>query len=131
MALVRKRLGADAVAVLVDSMLPMVETVWVDAATHAAAVEACRAGAWSASLVDQMSFLVMRRAGIDMAFAFDRDFEAAGFRLATAAPASQHRSSEAPAHYKTTLSETELVGVAEIAMRSGHPVSTIQSWRRR
>jgi predicted nucleic acid-binding protein len=132
MALVRKRLGADAVALLVDSILPIVETIWVDAATHAAAVEGCRAGAWSASLVDQMSFVVMHRAGIDVAFAFDRDFEAAGFRLAAAPPVSRHRTSEVRAPYEPSLTgESDLVGVAEIAARSGHPVSTVQSWRRR
>lgn len=34
------------------------------------------------SFVDAVSFAVMRERGITEAFAFDRDFEAAGFRLA-------------------------------------------------
>jgi predicted nucleic acid-binding protein len=33
------------------------------------------------SLVDAVSFLVMRRHGVKTAFAFDSDFEAAGFRV--------------------------------------------------
>jgi predicted nucleic acid-binding protein len=33
------------------------------------------------SLVDLVSFEVMRREGIDTAFAFDRDFERAGFQV--------------------------------------------------
>ena len=33
------------------------------------------------SLVDWVSFELMRRAGISMAFAFDRDFAAQGFSL--------------------------------------------------
>jgi hypothetical protein len=33
------------------------------------------------SLVDAVSFEVMRREKIDLAFAFDRHFEVAGFRL--------------------------------------------------
>lgn len=32
------------------------------------------------SLVDQVSFLVMRERGVDTAFAFDPDFEREGFR---------------------------------------------------
>lgn len=132
MALVRNRLGADAVAVLVDTMLPIVETVWVDPLLHAAAVEGCRAGGWSASLVDQMSFVLMRRAGIDVAFTYDRDFETAGFRVAVAGTQRRHRTSEGAAPYDSSLTgESDLVGVAEIATRSGRPVSTIQSWRRR
>jgi predicted nucleic acid-binding protein len=132
MALVRNRLGRDAVAVLVDSMLPMVEIIWVDELLHAAAVEGCRARAWSASLVDHVSFVVMRRAGIDVAFAYDSDFEAAGFRIALPGAGGVHRTSELSAPYETSLtSESDLVGIAEIAARAGRPVSTIQSWRRR
>jgi predicted nucleic acid-binding protein len=132
MAIVGRRLGPEAVDDLVDRMLGIVETVWVDPELHAAAVEACRAGGWRVSLVDHMSFIVMRRVGIDVAFAYDQDFENAGFRLAMPGRAPRHRSSELLAPYETSMSgDSDLVGVAEIAMRSGHPVSTIQSWRRR
>ena len=42
------------------------------------------------------------------------------------------RLAEKAAPYERSLSgESDLVGVAEIAARSGHPTSTIQSWRRR
>lgn len=131
--LVRRRLGQDAVAQLVDTLLPPLQTIWVDASLHSAALEAWRAVGWSGSLADQTSFIAMRRHGIDVAFAYDRDFERAGFRLAAAArPPDDHRIGEDRAPYETTLSgESDLVGVAEIAARSGHPTSTIQSWRRR
>lgn len=131
--LVRRRLGPDAAAVLVDVLLPSIEMVWIDASTHGAARESWRSSGWSGSLVDHTSFAVMRRDAIDVAFAYDRDFEAAGFRLA-AAPADLpgNRLAESPVPYNTSLSgESDLVGIAEIAARSGHPTSTIQSWRRR
>ena len=131
--LVRKRLGRDAVAVLVDVVLPSIETEWVDDQIHARALGAWRAAGWTGSLVDHTSFAYMRQAGIDVAFAYDRDFEVAGFRLADASPGhSGLRLSEASAPYEVSLSgASDLVGVAEIAERSGRPVSTIQSWRRR
>jgi predicted nucleic acid-binding protein len=132
--LVRRRLGPDAVAVLVDSIVPSIETLWVDEPLHVAALETWRAGTWSGSIVDHVSFALMRRHAVDVAFAYDRDFETAGFRLAAAPgrPPDGLRLSEAPAAYETSLSgESDLVGIAEIAARSGHPTSTIQSWRRR
>lgn len=131
-ALVRRRLGRDAAAVLIDVLLPALTTVWVDEPMHRAAVEAWRVGGGT-SLVDYVSFAVMRNAGIDVAFAFDADFERHGFRrAATPHPPTRGRLSEASATYEVSLSgETDLVGVAEIAARSGHPTSTIQSWRRR
>ena len=131
--LVRKRLGRDAAAVLVDVVLPSIETDWIDDQVHARALAAWRATGWTGSLVDHMSFAYMRQTGVDVAFAYDRDFEAAGFRLAAAPPGrSPLKLSEARAPYEVSFSgASDLVGVAEIAERSGHPVSTVQSWRRR
>ena len=131
--LVRKRLGRDAVAVLVDVVLPSIETDWIDDQMHTRALSAWRAAGWTGSLVDHLSFAYMRQAGIDVAFAYDSDFEAAGFRLAAAPPGRpSSKLSEARAPYDVSLSgASDLVGVAEIAERSGRPVSTIQSWRRR
>ncbi len=39
-----------------------------------------RSKAWQAGIVDQVSFIVMRRWGITEAFTNDRHFQAAGFR---------------------------------------------------
>lgn len=132
-ALVRRRLGREAASDLVDGLLPGIQTIWVDEATHRSAVEAHRADGGSVSLVDQVSFVVMRREGIGAALAFDRDFEARGFLRppTTAADEERPRLSESPAPYGAEASATDLVSVAEVAARSGRSVHTIQSWRRR
>lgn len=82
-ALVRRRLGPSSVADLVDGLLaPMTVLGLADdvfdtvLATHAEA-----AGTSSLSLVDRLSFELMRRERITTAFAFDRDFVAAGFAV--------------------------------------------------
>jgi predicted nucleic acid-binding protein len=131
--LVRRRLGPSAVATLVDQLLPSITTVWIDEGTHRAALEAWRAGSGKVSLVDHVSFVVMRRMGIETALAFDADFELHGFpRPPVPIDTNSKRLSEQPAEYGTSLTgESDLVGVAEIAARSGHPTSTVQSWRRR
>jgi len=132
--LVRRRLGPTAIAMLVDRLLPSLTTVWIDEGTHRAAVEAWRAGSAKVSLVDHVSFIVMRTMGIVAALAFDADFESQGFpRPSVPVDTNSRRLSEQPAEYGPSLTgESDLVvGVAEIAARSGHPTSTVQSWRRR
>ena len=80
-ALLQRRLGLS-MALRVDSALREHETVTVDRSLHDRAVARLRAGGKSrTSLVDAVSFEVMRERGIECAFAFDTDFEAAGFRL--------------------------------------------------
>jgi len=80
--IVQRRLGVDAVRVLANELLPRVEIVWVDALLQRRAVEALlAAGSRRVSLVDHLSFELMRLRGIDTAFAFDDDFLQAGFRL--------------------------------------------------
>ncbi len=81
-ALVQRRLGMTAVRALLDDVLPQLHTVWVDADLHAQAVTALLAANHrSVSLVDWTSFVVMRRLGLQTAFAFDADFERQGFDL--------------------------------------------------
>ncbi len=81
MALVQGRLGLDAAVSLArDSRAFHIE--WIDEATHEEAVRRlARSGKRRLSLVDQVSFLVMRRRGIRSALAFDSDFEEEGFQL--------------------------------------------------
>lgn len=81
MALLQARLGvAPAVKLAQDAAAFVVE--WVDDELHAAAVgELERSGKRHLSLVDHVSFLVMRRRRVAVAFAFDPDFASAGFRL--------------------------------------------------
>ena len=81
-ALVQARLGLDAAATLLRELVPLLEIVWVDAGIHDAATTALlAAGRRETSLVDWTSFEIMRRAGIERAFAFDRDFSRQGFKL--------------------------------------------------
>ena len=80
MALLHRRLG-PAAALAFASEARGFEVEWVDESLHESAVAALRTAPRTVSLVDQVSFLVMRRRGIDEAFAFDRHFVAAGFRL--------------------------------------------------
>lgn len=81
-ALVQNRLGIDAVRRLLDDLLPAFELRFVGPELHGAAVAALLAsGARDVSLVDRVSFELMRDAGLTQAFAFDRHFERAGFTL--------------------------------------------------
>ena len=137
-ALVRRWLGRDAAAVLIDVLLPALTTVWVDEPMHRAAVEAWRVGGGT-SLVDHVSFAVMRNAGMDVAFAFDADFERHGFRkAATTHEPTRGRLSEASATYAVSPSdETDLVGLprsrrgrATRRARSSHGAGDTPAFRR-
>ena len=80
-ALIHRRKGLAA-ALRMDDFARAFVTVSVDRPLHDRAVERLRAGARRrVSLVDAVSFEVMEERGIDAAFAFDPDFEEAGFRL--------------------------------------------------
>ena len=133
-ALVRRRLQARDEERLVDDILPNVRTIWVDEATHRSAMGAYRAATRTGSFVDYVSFEVMRRKSIDVAFAYDGDFERQGFRSVPRWPTDppERRLSEMPARYSSQAAgDPGLVSVSEIAARSGRSTNTIQSWRRR
>lgn len=80
-ALLQARLGLSAASKLAkDSTRFVIE--WVDEDLHASGIrELDRSRERRVSLVDHISFLVMRRRAVATAFAFDADFRAAGFRL--------------------------------------------------
>ena len=81
-SLVQRRLGDRAARDLVTSWLAALDVRWVTREIHAAAVAALLVGSRrQVSLVDFVSFEVMRRSGIRQAFAFDPDFERAGFQV--------------------------------------------------
>lgn len=79
-ALMARRLGLAALRDFRENLAPLLDVIWVDAVVHDAALdllfERHKAGL---SLVDAASFVVMRGARIDVAFAFDRHFEQEGF----------------------------------------------------
>jgi uncharacterized protein len=133
--LVRRRLGSSAAATLIDRLLPALTTIWVDESVHVSALAEIRSAGRGASLVDQVSFILMRRDGITKALTFDADFEAEGFpRPELPGRSPGHRLSEDAAPYASNTSggaDPGLVGVAEIAARSGRSTNTVQSWRRR
>jgi predicted nucleic acid-binding protein len=81
-ALVQRRLGVEALRVLIDELTLPISTVFVDRMVHEAAVSGVLgAQLRQLSLVDMVSFEVMRRAGIRAAFAFDDHFARFGFDI--------------------------------------------------
>lgn len=79
-ALAQHRLGLRAVRELDEELLPLLTIHWVDERLHGLGMAALlAAGRRQLSLVDHVSFIVMREQGIDTAFAFDADFDQQGF----------------------------------------------------
>lgn len=81
-ALALRRLGARVARRLLEDVVPVLEIVWVDVDLHAAAVTAhLRSLRRRSSLVDHVSFELMRLRGLRSALALDRDFTREGFKL--------------------------------------------------
>ncbi|MBN1939029.1 MAG: PIN domain-containing protein [Candidatus Aminicenantes bacterium] len=79
-ALIQRRLGVEAMRAFLETIVPLLTVVWVDETMHAAAVGALlTSGKRGLSLVDCISFEVMRRAGLRVYFAFDAHFAEMGF----------------------------------------------------
>ena len=79
-AVIQRRLGMEAVRTLVADLLGVVTVHWIDEVVHTAAMgHYLSEGRRRLSLVDCTSFEVMRRLGIDHAFAFDPHFAEQGF----------------------------------------------------
>jgi predicted nucleic acid-binding protein len=79
LALVQSRLGLSAASKLArDSQHFVVD--WIDEELHRQAVVSLhKIGKRHISLVDHVSFLIMKRRNLDTAFAFDPDFNSQGF----------------------------------------------------
>ncbi len=81
-AVVQRRLGMDAVRVLVRDVMPLLDVEWVSEEVHAAAVAAIlAANRRGLSLVDCASFASMQRRSVTHAFAFDAHFVEQGLAL--------------------------------------------------
>lgn len=79
-ALVQRRLGMEALRSLHEDMVPVLNIEWIDATSHAAAVnELLATSNRQISLVDWVSFGAMKKLQITRAFAFDEDFRGQGF----------------------------------------------------
>lgn len=82
LAATRRRFGVSGVISLVDDLLPLVAVLPVEPALHASAQARYRASLLSGtSFVDQVSFSVMAREGIETAFALDPDFLTTGITI--------------------------------------------------
>lgn len=80
-ALLQHRLGLEAVRVFQEDVLPLISIEWVTAATHRSGVSALLAvSRRKPSLVDCVSFELMRTLGIKTVFAFDPHFAEQGFK---------------------------------------------------
>ncbi len=80
-SLVQSRLTATHVRRLLRDLLPPIAVEWVSPETHRSAVSALLTSSRpKVPFVDLVSFAFMRRALLDTAFSFDRDFGRAGFR---------------------------------------------------
>jgi len=82
-ALVRARLGAEAVAALVDDLLPAVRVEMVDRPLHEVSLADLRRIGGGTSLVDRVTIAFAARHGIGRAFAYDADLVAEGLAPVT------------------------------------------------
>ena len=81
LALLQSRLGVDGARVFHEDIFPLLRAEWIDAALHETGVAAVlSAQRKSLSLVDCVSFAVMRRLGVRTAFAFDPHYAEQGFQ---------------------------------------------------
>lgn len=84
-ALIQRRLGMDALRVFQTNMTPVVRVEFVSPELHRLGVSAVLAASRrNLSLVDCVSFEIMRSLSIQSAFTFDDHFREQGFDLATA-----------------------------------------------
>jgi uncharacterized protein len=79
-ALLQNRIGLQAVRSLHEDIAPLLSVEFCDLEAHQSAMEAVLAASRrKLSLVDCLSFLVMRRKGVRQAFCFDAHFAWQGF----------------------------------------------------
>lgn len=81
-ALAQRRLGMEAVRSLTLDFMPLLAIDWVDEPVHSAGHAAMLiANRKELSLVDCVSFEMMRRRDVSTAFALDDDFDDQGFNV--------------------------------------------------
>jgi predicted nucleic acid-binding protein len=81
-ALLMRRMGPDAARAFRNELTPLCQVVWIDETLHDAGLDLLlERSVRRLSLVDAVSFVVMRQHGLDVAFAFDPHFEQEGFSL--------------------------------------------------
>lgn len=81
-ALLQSRLGLEAVRALEEAIVPVLRVEYVTGELHKLGMAALLVAARRRlSLVDCVSFEIMRRNGITASFSFDSHFKEQGFRL--------------------------------------------------
>lgn len=81
-ALAQRRLGIDAVRTLTTDYVPLLAVDWIDETVHGAGLASLlTANRRELSLVDCVSFEIMRRRDISKAFTLDADFAKQGFNV--------------------------------------------------
>jgi len=81
-AVTLRKLGLEALRVFERDIVPILRVVWVTRDIHSSAASAqFVASRRSLSLVDCVSFEIMRRSGIRTAFSFDRHFKEYGYEV--------------------------------------------------
>ncbi|HCS48453.1 MAG TPA: VapC toxin family PIN domain ribonuclease [Candidatus Aminicenantes bacterium] len=81
-SLALRKLGLEALRVLERDIVPILRIVWVTREVHNSAASAqLVASRRSLSLVDCVSFEIMRRSGIRTAFSFERHFKEYGYEI--------------------------------------------------
>lgn len=79
-ALLQSRSGMEAVRLLQEDVVPVLNILWVDEAMHSAGMSALLAAKRRRlSFVDCTSFEAMRKSGAKTAFTFDGHFKEQGF----------------------------------------------------
>jgi uncharacterized protein len=83
-ALVGRRLGLDAVRSFRADFTPLIDVVWIDETLHNAGLDLLfNRRKRMLSLVDAVSFIVMRQRSVAEAFAIDPHFDQEGFSMVT------------------------------------------------
>lgn len=85
-ALIRSRLGVDAVAAFIDDLLPGIRVEMVDRAIHDECLARVRAIGGGTSLVDRVTLAMAERLGISRAFAYDADLAREGLTPVASEP---------------------------------------------
>lgn len=79
-ALLQNRIGIPALRTFHEDVEPLLRVVWITGDRHASGVEAALAASRKRlSVVDCISFQVMRESAVETAFSFDRHFTEQGF----------------------------------------------------
>ncbi len=81
-ALLQHRFGIEALRLFVGEILPVIEVIWVDEDIHQQGMSALlAANRRDLSLVDCISFVLMRQRGLDSAFTLDDHFREQGYSV--------------------------------------------------